>query len=100
MEKMEKKIKLQNEAKAIARRLSSKGQLSEISNAENKVAEANPVPRDVSIPEIMTYYTPKWLAWAGLLCSALTGGVTPLFGFFAGKLLFTFPLFPRPDFYT
>lgn len=48
----------------------------------------------------MTYYKPKWLAWVGLFFSALNSAANPLFGFFLGKILFAYAMYPASGFYT
>jgi hypothetical protein len=48
----------------------------------------------------MSYYKPKWLVWAGMLFSALNSASSPLMGYFLGKILFAYALYPSEDFYT
>ena len=37
--------------------------------------------RDIPLKEMMTYYTPRWMAWVGFLCSIATAFNMPMFGF-------------------
>lgn len=59
-------------------------------NKEEKLEEKTLATREVGIPEIMSYYFPKWLAYLGILLSLLIASSFPLVGFFFAKVLFTY----------
>ena len=48
--------------------------------------------RDVSDKQLMEYYTPKWLSYAGLFFSIIAAAQLPSFGFAVGNLMFIIAL--------
>ena len=80
----------------IKKQSSMLAQKSDVSNVDpNKPLEKNEFKgREIGIPEIMTYYNPKWLAYIGMILSIFTGALAPIMGLFFAKILFTYMEFP------
>jgi len=48
----------------------------------------------VTYSEIMSYYSPKWLAVVGFIASVFAAFQLPMFGFVLSKYIFVFALDP------
>ena len=44
--------------------------------------------RDITLTEMMSYYSPPWLAWVGVLASVLTSTNLPCFGLVLSRYVF------------
>ena len=47
---------------------------------------------EVSDKQLMEYYKPRWLSWAGLTFSLIAAAQLPSFGFAVGHLMFILAL--------
>lgn len=52
--------------------------------------------REVTNTEIMDYYEPKWLAYAGFTASVFASLSLPLFGLVLSKYIFTLAMYGNP----
>ena len=55
-----------------------------------------PQYRDIKLTEMMRYYTPKWMAWAGLAASVASAFQLPMFGYILSQYVFVLAL-PRDN---
>jgi hypothetical protein len=66
----------------------------EPSSAKAKPAKGRPI----SIPEIMKYYTPKWLGALAMFLSLITSLAFPIQGFIVSNLFFILMAPDAPDY--
>jgi len=62
-------------------------------NLQIKDKDAIPDYRDIEFSEIMEYYKPTWLAWAGFTASVFASLSLPLFGFVLSKYIFVLSMY-------
>ena len=56
--------------------------------ASTAKTDAKPKEVDVSMSKLMSYYSPKWLAYLGMLMSLANGAAFPIYGLLFGEILF------------
>lgn len=68
--------------------------------ADNEETEGQQEYRSIGYGEMMQYYSPKWLSYAGFVFSVFSSLALPLFGFVLSRYIFLLAKIDNPQDYS